>query len=721
MPRDTTSARLEATDELLTKLRAWFQDAEDTSAENRAEAEKDCDYYHGIQWTDEEVKELEDRGQPVLTFNRIAPKINYVLGDEILKRVDPKAVPRTPAHEDASEAVTDALRYVDDAEDFDGCRSSVFEDVSLAGWGGAVVEVEKTLSLEPVAGVIEASPAKNEDQGGGAAVNVDATIAAEASADVEIKLRHVPWDRIFWDPHSRKHDFSDARYVGVVQWLDLEDAKQFYPNAAAVLERTLSDQGGAEADTYGDKPTWVSADRKRVRIVEIYWKEKGEYQVAHFTGGGFAQDPKPTGYLDEKGRNECPFILTSAFITRECDRYGLVRNMRSPQDEVNKRRSKALHRLNTKQVVAEDGVVEEPESARHELSRPDGWVTVKPGRMTGLQIQQDAGLANADLQMLEEAKREIDDTGPSINVLMDPNASGRAQLVRQKAASVPLEKMHDHLHRWTRSVYTQIWHRVRQYWTFEKWLRVEDKEDRKGFRFVGINRVQTRAQRLQELMEKQVPLASAMTMVGVVDPQTLVQSIMGPLQQQAQMMAQQGQQIPPQALEQQGRAILLGLPQMQERIRTNALDNVDADILIEETPDTTVIEQEEFEELVNLARNGMQIPPELIIEASQLRSKRRLLEMIRQQPNPQAQQMSQLQIEALASTNRKTVAQAAQAEATAAKLQGETQALAPKAQRDAAEAQKTQVETQRIAVGMQAPQVPPRPPTGVMPLRQGVM
>src|SRR5690554_3628025 len=53
-------------------------------------------YRHGAQWTAEQVKALNARKQPVVTFNRVGRKINAIVG--VLERIrqDPKAYPRTP-------------------------------------------------------------------------------------------------------------------------------------------------------------------------------------------------------------------------------------------------------------------------------------------------------------------------------------------------------------------------------------------------------------------------------------------------------------------------------------------------------------------------------------------------------------------------------------------------------------------------------------------------
>ena len=94
------------------KLVKQFEESVEQFRESDEESERDRDYYDGKQLTDEEEAVLAARGQPVVVFNRIKPKIDSLLGFERKLRADPRAYPRTPKHEQDAESVTDAIRYV---------------------------------------------------------------------------------------------------------------------------------------------------------------------------------------------------------------------------------------------------------------------------------------------------------------------------------------------------------------------------------------------------------------------------------------------------------------------------------------------------------------------------------------------------------------------------------------------------------------------------------
>jgi len=290
----------------LTKLIWWFEASEDATDRARELSEKDRDYYLGIQWTSEEKQILVDRGEPCVTINRIRRKVDFNTGFQIQSRTRPRALPRTPADDDASEAATDGIRFVCDNNNYDRIRTKAREDIYVEGIGGIFVDVE----------------VNNEE--------------------FEIILRRVAWDRFFFDPHSAADDFADARYMGEVIWMDADRAEERWPDKKDIVENSFNQED--TDDTYSDKPTsrvWTDPRRKRLRVVNIFYLKEGDWWVATFTRSGFFVDPKEVLFVDELGATQNPLIAQSLYVDRDNMRSGGVRDMVSPQDEVNKRRSKA--------------------------------------------------------------------------------------------------------------------------------------------------------------------------------------------------------------------------------------------------------------------------------------------------------------------------------------------------------------------------------------------
>ena len=551
----------------LDKLLKWYDDADEASLDARENSERDRDYYDGYQWTDDEIETMTKRGQPPIVVNRIRRKINYVLGYEQRLRTDPRAMPRTPKHEEAAKAATDALRYIVETNRFDRLKSSVFGNMVVEGFGGCEISLK------------------------------------QGRDGIDIILKHVHWDRLFYDPHSRERDFSDARYVGTVTWIDEALLRAQFPDKKGVIDSTGLDNKSL-GETYDDKPRrwWTTERRDRMKVVAIFYRDPGKgWMHAIFTDGGFLKDPEPIPYQDEDGANWCPLIMQSAYVDRDNMRYGEVRELIGLQDEINKRRSKALHLMTMRQVVLEEGAVRDVNAARKQLSRADGVIEVAPGLR--FEILPTGDMAQGQFELLAEAKNEIDLSGANAALMGKDQLglSGKAIQAQQQGGATELQPLMDALRDWHLTVLRRCWQLVRQYWTEERWIRVTDDEN--NLRFVGLNRPVTAGEMLQQRFAE----------------------------------------LPPE--EQQARAQELQMamqdPRAQEVVDTaNDVAELDVDIYIEEQPDIISLQSEQFEQLAQMAGAGVPIPPDVLIEASSLRNKKQLLDMMRQgqgAPDPRAE------------------------------------------------------------------------------------
>ena len=138
----------------LHRLHRWFRAYETNKKREMDEQRSARQYYHDKQWTDDEVASLRRRGQPVITDNRIARKVDFLVGFEQRMRRDPKAHPRTPADEQTADTATAGLRFVCDQNRWENKASDGAHDGMVSGWGvvwvGIVsVIVSRSLYLQP--------------------------------------------------------------------------------------------------------------------------------------------------------------------------------------------------------------------------------------------------------------------------------------------------------------------------------------------------------------------------------------------------------------------------------------------------------------------------------------------------------------------------------------------------------------------------------------------
>lgn len=568
----------------LPQLKSMVERATDLTSDAREASERDRDFYDGYQWTAEEEAILKKRKQPIITINRIKRKVDAMVGIEQRGRVDPVAYPRNPSDEEAADIATKALRYVEEVERVDVKRSNAFENLLIEGYGG--VEV----------------------------------IAEEYNGQLEVCVKRLRWEEIFFDPHSREKDFSDAAYVGVLKWMSLdaatEYAMQFWDGEPEELESLLDTgpQSNTTGETFEDRPQreggmeWTDKRLKRVRVAQMYYKRLGSWHLAIFTGKGELYNG-PSPYV-ENGKPCCPIVLMSGYVDRENRRYGVVRDMISMQEEINKRRSKLLNALNNRQTMGTKGAVNVAEVKR-QLSMPDGHVEVDPAAfdpesgMRPFEIIPTVDLTNGQFSLLQEAKGEIDMLGPNPSLMGQDNSakSGRAIMAQQQAGLAELAPIYDSLRDWTERVYRAVWHRIKQFWREPRWIRVTEDEAAVP-KFLGVNQM-------------------AMTPAG---------------------------------------------PQMM-----NAIAEIDVDIIVDQAPDYASLRAEQFDKIADLMGRGVPIPPDVLLDFADIRDKRKLLEKmqpppeLQQQIQQQEQMAKQLEMRDAMAEITKTEAEAERARASAAK------------------------------------------------------
>lgn len=315
--------------------------------------------------------------------------------------------------------------------------------------------------------------------------------------------------------------------------------------------------------------------------------------------------------------------MRSMYVDADNNRYGDIRSSISLQDEINMRRSKSLHLLSVRQTYGNQTALKDTAKAKAEMAKPDGHVELNAGATYG----QDFGtiptidMAQGQMQLLQQALAEMQASGPN-NALAGKNTeqqSGRAIQAQQQGGAVEIEPGLDGLKQFSRDVYEATWMRIKQFWTGQKWVRVTD--DERNLKWVGLNRPVTLADKLKELSP-----------------------------QEQQDMVQQLQLQP-------------NDPRLQEVIEVeNDVSGLDIDIVIEEGPDISTLQSEQFEQLAGLAKSGIAIPPKAIIQASSIRNKDAILDEMEkgQQLPPQVQQQMQEMQQQLQQAQQKIQEQAQQ-------------------------------------------------------------
>jgi hypothetical protein len=513
----------------LSRLKRAYLDYVGSKRDEILEQQDARRYRHGSQYTDEQTAVYNKRKQPIVTYNRIAPKVNGVVGLIEKLRQAPKAYPRTPKEEAGADLATAVVRYVVDEQQFKTLSPFCGQDAAVDGLSGIELVLEQG------------------DQG-----------------DPEVGLVKVEGDDFFYDPRSFDLDFGDVRYIGVAKWLDLEMAIEMFPDKEQDIRDSV--ESGSDLTTNSDRENkWYISDGdiKRVRVVDHWYQMKGDWYYCVYTGSVKLAEGK-SYFTDEKGKTFCKFVMFSANVDQDGDRYGFVRQFKSVQDEINQRRSKSLHILNSRRILAEDGAFDDIEKTRLEAIRPDGVVIHNKGFEAsfddGIKMQE----TEAQLKFLQEAKEELDSYGPTLSLVGDigANLSGRAISLQQQAGIAQLGPFMVSYRAWKLRVYRAIWNAVRQHWKSERWIRVTDDEN--SVNFVGLNQVGTNPMTGMPTMVNQIS-ALDVDIIMEEGPDTI--NMMADTWEALSALAQNGAEIPP--------AILLELaPGIDATTRKRLIDKM---------------------------------------------------------------------------------------------------------------------------------------------------
>jgi hypothetical protein len=565
----------------LGKLKRAYQDYLGSKREEIDEQQAARRFVHGSQWTAEQVKQLNARRQPVVWSNRTKRKINGIVGTLQRLRQDPKAYARTPKHEQGAELATAALNYALERTQWERKDPQCAEMCSIDGIGGVEFNIEQG------------------DKG-----------------DTEIGIDVVYVDGFFYDPRSIQDDFSDARYLGVGKWLDLEAAVELFPDHEKELENSVGSGEELSSDSDRDHEQWFQSDGEtgqRVRLVECWYKHKGKWCWSVFTGD-YVLDEGESPFIDEDKQSQHKYEMFSAYVDQDGDRYGFVRDLKPLNQEINMRRSKALYTMLSRRIITPQGAFDDIEVARREAARADGVVVYNPQGDLRPEFDDAARTAetSAQFQFLEGVTTEFESFGPNIAVTGEglENSSGRAIHLLQQAGLADLGPFIQSYRGWKIRTYRKMWNALQHHWEGERWIRVTDDDDIS--QFIQVNGVD-------------------------VDPMT-------------------------------------GQPTL-----VNAIGSLDVDIILDEGPDHVNAMADAYDTLTVLAGKGGEVPTDILIELAPLpvSLKKKLLERLNPEPGPEQQQRQQVEMQMGVETVKEKAASAQLKQAQAMKAAAEAQVVQP--------------------------------------------
>jgi len=490
----------EALKDLRHLMNWWFRERQ-LQAEARTDQMTDHKFYDGKQWAEDDEQDLKDRGQKALVFNQIKPACDWVLGTEKRTRIDYKILPRKKEHGPPAEVKTKGMKYLADVNKEAFQRSRAFDDSTKCGIGWLEYGVRTDASEEP------------------------------------IFCRFEDWRNVWPDSLSVELDLSDARYLFRSKFVDLDMACAMFParshliRSAAINDHSYYDEEMTGLDiepVEGEQgfllDQWRGIDspylRSRVRLIEGWYRlpmrakimrgpelgtlngirfDKANDDHNYLVNAGYASLYDAirmqiycmmfcsTGVLDRMespyNHNRFPFVPIICYRKKTDNTpYGIIRQLRDPQEDLNKRRSKALFILQTNQTIADSDATEDWDDFKSELDRPDGLVIKKPG--SEVHVNKETRLVEEHVMLMGQDAEYIERTAGVNDEMMgrQTNAvSGKAISQRYEMGTVVTASMFDNL-RFAFQLAGEIkLSLMEQYWTEEKEIRITGKKGQPEF------------------------------------------------------------------------------------------------------------------------------------------------------------------------------------------------------------------------------------------------
>lgn len=422
--------------EKLHSARTLFTNLIDETKSWMREVEEDYDFAHGRQWKDADIQKLTDEGRPALTFNLIHPILRELIGANADARRRARIMPVGPEDQATGEVLQHLTERIYNDGDFWDAEEEAFERGIVCGVGYTAV---------------------------------DAHYKPRNPSEIEITLDCPSSLEILPDSVSSRRNMKDSRLFFWSRWLSESEFKTEYPEAAFQWEALKAEEGsrGDSALGYGyntsievthkglndyqvlANPRFFDQKRRRMRVIRLEYqnpvkmyyvydprpdprtgqprgfsavksatytavKQSGVSDVAstwetehrwlEFSGAEILFDDVNPIPIDDFSIN--PFVCYLDHEKRKP--YGVVRFLKDPQKEVNKRYSQMLDEVNRQVqpgVIADEGAFEDVPRAERSLRTPGKITTKMPGK--DLILRDPPRIPEGAAQMGTEAKQML--------------------------------------------------------------------------------------------------------------------------------------------------------------------------------------------------------------------------------------------------------------------------------------------------------------------------
>jgi len=476
--------------DLIKTIGANIKAATDQQSDWRKESEQCDNFVAGHQWDKADVSRMREAQKPAITYNRIQPMVNAIVGTEIQNRQKMIFVPRHPTDEEASGAsdlATEAYTWALDQCNGEYERTQAFRDMVVRGIGWMSTRMDY-----------------NDD------------------IDGKVMLERVDGMEMHYDPDARKQNLEDANWVSRHRIMKMSEVYTIWPDKADKIKamaaaegddmsvwgggrgiqpnqiRNSSPQvpygmnyssytpGGPQTENVTTKGASSYGTQTRkvperdpfktgyVNITEYQWREKHTIfrvldpngDISTLTDEEYKVLKKRLKNLEDSGNvveqyrykyhrvflcnnmilqeDDLPFNyftyqpMTCFWDARDKIWYGLVRAMIDPQKGANKYFSLGVHLFSVSPkgtMLAESGAFMNPQKVATDWAKPGAVIHLKPGALSQSMVKVEPApafpqAATTMIQYSIESLREV--TGINMEMLGQSEGSQPGKAIENK-------------------------------------------------------------------------------------------------------------------------------------------------------------------------------------------------------------------------------------------------------------------------------------------------
>ena len=479
-----------------------YERARDNGHLDYIETAKKCDaFYRGNQWDPADVATLDDEGRPALTINTILPTVNTVLGEQSTRRADVNFKPKGNGTQEVADVLNKLYMHIADTNKLEWLESQVFADGLIQDRGYFDVRIDFTDHIQ---------------------------------GEVRVTTKD-PLD-ILIDPDAKEYDPKTWNEIFETKWMSLDEIEEQYGQDKADKLRVAAEYGNTmgtdsveyEETRYGDTYTGVEYNQstttnpeenrqvRAIRVIErqYYQLKQCMYYVDEVTGD-MRQVPsnwsKREKFADDYGLDildrldrkvrwtvtadsvvlhddwspyQCFTIVPYFPYWRRGRPFGMVRNLISPQEQLNKISSQELHIVNT---TANSGWIVETGSLQG-MTADD---LEEHGAETGLVLEYNRGSSPPAKIPPNQITTGLDRLGQkaaanikTISGISDamlgtdsPEVSGVAIQQKQNRGVLMIQVPLDNLQKTRQYLAEHVLRMVQQYYTEERLIQITDESD----------------------------------------------------------------------------------------------------------------------------------------------------------------------------------------------------------------------------------------------------